>query len=111
MGPSHRVHLENCAISGASELETPVGNMKVDASTIETLMQTGLFDIMNQKVDEDEHSIEMHLPFLAYVLRNNPNVTVVPIMVGNLSSMAATQYAKIFQPYFDDASTLFVISR
>lgn len=29
------------------------------------LWKTGLFDRMNIKTDEDEHSIEMHLPYTA----------------------------------------------
>lgn len=33
------------------------------------LLGTGLFDAMTPRVDEDEHSIEMHLPFIKQVLR------------------------------------------
>lgn len=32
------------------------------------LLGTGLFDVMTPRVDEDEHSIEMHLPFIKQVL-------------------------------------------
>ena len=30
-------------------------------------MSTGLFERMSQTVDEEEHSIEMHLPYIAKV--------------------------------------------
>lgn len=111
LGPSHHVHLKKCSISGAVALDTPIGCLKVDTAARELLMATGLFDLTTQQVDEEEHSIEMHLPFLAFLLGSNPNAVVVPIIVGNISESSALRYAEIFQPYFDDDSTLFVISR
>jgi AmmeMemoRadiSam system protein B len=38
---------------------------------------------MNRNVDEAEHSLEMHIPYIKKVL---PNVKLVPIMVGNLNA-------------------------
>jgi len=32
------------------------------------LEKTGLFSWMDMKTDEDEHSIEMHLPYIAKVM-------------------------------------------
>jgi AmmeMemoRadiSam system protein B len=58
--------------------------------------------------DEDEHSIEMHLPFIAKVL--GKNVKIVPILTGPVNEEMAESYGKIFAPYFDDPSTLFVFS-
>jgi predicted class III extradiol MEMO1 family dioxygenase len=31
------------------------------------LKETGLFDEMSRSVDEDEHSLEMHLPYIRHV--------------------------------------------
>ena len=36
-------------------------------SVIEELKATGKFELMNIRVDEAEHSMEMHLPYLAKV--------------------------------------------
>ena len=36
-------------------------------SVIGELLKTGQFQKMNKSVDEDEHSIEMHLPYIAKV--------------------------------------------
>jgi AmmeMemoRadiSam system protein B len=30
LGPSHKVYIKGCAISGLGELETPLGNLKID---------------------------------------------------------------------------------
>lgn len=34
---------------------------------VRELLATGLFDVMTPRMDEDEHSIEMHLPFIKKV--------------------------------------------
>jgi MEMO1 family protein len=38
---------------------------------------------MSKQIDENEHSLEMHLPYIKKVL---PDVKLIPIMVGNLSA-------------------------
>ena len=42
--------------------------MNVDRATNEELLSTGDFEVMSLEADEDEHSIEMHLPYLAKVI-------------------------------------------
>ena len=103
--------LRKCSISGASEVETPVGNLPVESTIRDELLRTGLFDTTSRKIDEDEHSIEMHLPYIATLLSRSPGSSIIPIMVGNVSARSAEQYAATLQPYFDRDDTLFVISR
>ena len=40
---------------------------------------------MNKKVDETEHSLEMHAPYIKKIFNGHPDVKLVPIMVGNLN--------------------------
>ena len=43
------------------------------------LQQTDQFRSMNVRIDEDEHSIEMQLPYLAHVFRDKlDQVTFIP---------------------------------
>lgn len=51
----------------------------------------------------------MQLPFIAKVMENH-DFTIIPVMVGHLSSEKAALYGKIFAPYLADPSNLFVIS-
>ena len=37
------------------------------------LLDTGDFEVMTLEADEDEHSIEMHLPYVAKVKRESNN--------------------------------------
>ncbi len=39
---------------------------------------------MPKKVDEDEHSIEMHLPYIKKIFEDKAKL--VPILVGNLTT-------------------------
>lgn len=59
--------------------------------------------------DEDEHSIEMHLPYIAKVMEGQ-QFTIVPVMVGSLSSDKEATYGKIFSKYLSEPENLFVIS-
>ena len=67
LGPSHYVYLENCALTQMSKYLTPIGDLRIDTQTTAELAATGKFGQMTKKQDEQEHSIEMHLPFLSKI--------------------------------------------
>ena len=62
LGPSHHHYLTGCALTRTAVYTTPVGDLNIDATSVEELRATGLFDDMSIDVDEAEHSIEMQLP-------------------------------------------------
>ncbi|CAN0376210.1 unnamed protein product [Ectocarpus fasciculatus] len=64
---------------------------------------------MTARMDEDEHSIEMHLPFIKKVMEGRP-CTVVAIMVGALSAQLEQHYGRILAPYLEDMTNFFIIS-
>ncbi|XP_021999832.1 protein MEMO1 isoform X2 [Helianthus annuus] len=67
LGPSHHHYTPRCALSKATIYKTPIGDLPIDREVIEELKATGKFDMMDLNVDEAEHSMEMHLPYLAKV--------------------------------------------
>jgi AmmeMemoRadiSam system protein B len=67
LGPSHHYSLNNCALTNHAQYETPLYNIKIDTQISSELYKTGLFSIMNKQQDSDEHSLEMHLPYIAKV--------------------------------------------
>uniref|UniRef100_A0AAV1V6R3 Protein MEMO1 n=1 Tax=Peronospora matthiolae TaxID=2874970 RepID=A0AAV1V6R3_9STRA len=107
--PSHHFYLRGCAVSTAHEYETPLGNIVLDREVNEKLVDSGKFATMSMDVDEDEHSIEMHLPFI-YQVMNGREFTAVPILVGNTKSETDEEYGKILAPYLESDENLFVIS-
>lgn len=66
---------------------------------------------MSLSVDEDEHSLEMTIPYVAKIMEDSrANFKIVPVMVGSLTPDREAQYGAIFSPYLADPSNLFVIS-
>ena len=66
---------------------------------------------MGKDVDEEEHSIEMQLPYLAHVFKDRlEEVTFIPILVGSLDKNALDTYSVILDHYFARDDTIFVIS-
>jgi AmmeMemoRadiSam system protein B len=110
LGPSHKVHLSGCAISNCTTWETPIGNFEVDQDIYSELLSNKSVEwqATTKKIDENEHSMEMHLPFMRLCL--DQGTKIVPIMVGNLSDTQADKFGKVLAKYFDRDDTLFVIS-
>ncbi|XP_035207804.1 protein MEMO1-like [Stegodyphus dumicola] len=109
LGPSHHVRLSGCALSPVRTYRTPFGDLSIDQTIYDELYSTGQFEEMSLLTDEDEHSIEMHLPFIAKVMENH-QFTIVPVLVGSLTTERESIYGKIFSHYLGEASNLFVIS-
>ena len=66
---------------------------------------------MSLDTDEAEHSIEMHLPYVAKVMASKKDqYTVVPVLVGAISAEKEARYGQIFAKYLADPTNLFVIS-
>ena len=80
LGPSHHVFLRRCALSKCAAYATPLGDLAVDRGVYE-LRATGHFVDMDVDVDEAEHSLELHLPYIFgfEVLPERDRPTLVPI--------------------------------
>jgi hypothetical protein len=116
LGPSHHAYLDNCALSQCTSYATPLGNLTIDQATNAELFKTGKFGKMKLSVDEDEHSLEMHLPYIYKMLSRafgqDPAKfpLLVPILVGSTSPASEKQYGAILAPYLSDPSNVFVVS-
>ncbi|XP_069680720.1 protein MEMO1 [Periplaneta americana] len=111
LGPSHHVRLGGCALSTATKYRTPLYDLRIDTQVYADLEATGQFEWMNMSVDEDEHSIEMHLPYIAKIMEDyRDSFTIVPVLVGSLTPEKEAMYGRIFSRYLADPQNLFVIS-
>eukprot|EP00128_Syssomonas_multiformis_P002400 Colp12_sorted_trinity150504_noHs@1772 len=109
LGPSHHVYLDGCALSPCTRYETPIGALDIDLDVYEELKKTKAFSTFTKAADEAEHSLEMHLPYIRKVFAGKP-VSIVPIVVGSISSEKEKVYGQILAPYLDDPRTIFVVS-
>lgn len=102
-GPAHRVYLEGMAIPSVDEFATPLGNVPLDRAEIDKISrmpQVCVSDLAHQ----DEHSLEVQLPFLQAVLGQ---FSLVPVVVGNCD---AAPVAAVIDALWGDYGTLIVIS-
>jgi len=111
LGPSHHYYLSGCALTQHRFYETPLGDLEIDLEVNQELMRTGEFETMSVSVDEEEHSIEMHIPYVRKVMEGAKHKwTIVPVMVGNLSPEKERFYGQLFSRYLHDPQNFFVIS-
>ncbi|KAI0348008.1 UPF0103-domain-containing protein [Trametopsis cervina] len=109
LGPSHHVYLDGCALTGCQKYATPLGDLPIDRDTIAELAVSGKFSEMDLQTDEDEHSIEMHLPYIRKVFEGQ-DISVVPILVGAINKEKEELYGRILAPYLSRADTFCVVS-
>lgn len=103
LGPAHRVAIHGVARSGASRFQTPLGHVPVDTaaeSTITDLPQV----VVSSQAHAQEHSLEVHLPFLQRALGS---FSLVPLVVGRASP---EQVAQIIERLWGGDETLIVVS-
>ena len=103
LGPCHRVAVRGMALSSADAFATPLGNIAIDGHTQKRLLelpQVQLFD----ETHAQEHSLEVHLPFLQVILGD---FSLVPIVVGEASP---DDVADVLEAVWGGPETLIVIS-
>ncbi|EFI28622.1 hypothetical protein CC1G_13648 [Coprinopsis cinerea okayama7 len=109
LGPSHHFYLNGCALSPCTEYETPIGNLPLDLETIQELKASGRFANMSRKADEDEHSLEMHLPYIRKIFQGK-DIKIVPIVVGSINQRQEAEFGALLAPYLERQDTFTVVS-
>jgi len=109
LGPSHHAYFTTCALSRLTAYSTPLGALTVDRALTASLFATGEFEYVDKDVEEAEHSLEMHLPYIAQIMGKR-DFTIVPIMVGSVSKESEEKYGKLLAPYLQQEGVAFVIS-
>lgn len=103
LGPSHHVGFAGIATSTAEAFASPLGLVPVDEEALtlaRTLPQVTTLDAAHRQ----EHSLEVHLPFLQTVLRD---FTLVPLAVGDAS---AAEVGELLEKLWGGPETCIVVS-
>jgi len=103
LGPSHRVGFKGIAATSATSYATPLGEIPLAAQATQQIIglpETGFLD----EAHTEEHSIEVHLPFLQRVLGE---FELVPLVVGDASKEAV---ATVIEHLWGGPETLILIS-
>lgn len=103
LGPSHRVAFRGLALSSAEYYATPVGDVTIDSGSCNALLRLPQVGVLDE-AHAQEHSIEVHLPFLRAVL---DDFLLVPVVVGDASP---ADVAGVIEHFREQEDTLIVVS-
>lgn len=107
LASSHQFLFGGAAVFVSGNYKTPLGEVKVDIELARDLIKSDEIFRDYNEAHENEHSVEVQLPFLQYKLNND--FLLVPIILGTNNPADAERIAKVLAPYFTPEN-LFVIS-
>jgi AmmeMemoRadiSam system protein B/AmmeMemoRadiSam system protein A len=87
IGPAHRVAFSGIAVSSASSFQTPLGEIPLDEAGIQALKALPGIVTLDQ-AHAQEHSLEVHLPFLQMAL---DHFTLLPLVAGDAPDFLVAQ--------------------
>jgi len=102
MGPAHRVAFHGIGISTAQAFRTPLGDVPLDPKGAELLSIPGVVAL--DEAHREEHSLEVHLPFLQTLL---DRFTLLPLVAGMAPDGLV---ADVLEAVWGGPETLIVIS-
>jgi len=76
LGPDHRAATSRFALAPEGTWSTPLGEVRIDSDLAQSILNRAEWGSDDPQAHEQEHSLEVQLPFLQYL---NPNVSIVPI--------------------------------
>ena len=103
LGPSHRVGFRGIAVSGMTAFATPLGQIPLDQEAVEQVQQLPEVGFLEQ-AHAQEHSLEVHLPFLQEVLGE---FKLVPLVVGDARP---AEVGAVLEALWGGPETLIVVS-
>lgn len=103
---SHVAAFDGASVFQGSAFATPLGNIPVNKQIVDSIVSDNLFSFPSEYHNED-HCIEVELPFLQYILK--PGFNIIPIALGTKNINHLQQISEKLRPWFTEEN-LFVIS-
>lgn len=125
IGPSHSKYLRGVALASVAAYQSPFGTFALDAAGVQGVAAAAATagvpcGFLAASEDEDEHSLELHLPYLGHLFLGGdaaiatlglPPVSLVPLLVGDLSAAEEQAFGThVLGPILADKSSLLIVS-
>lgn len=106
LSPSHREYFAGNSVYNGDGYSTPFGNVEVNKELVQELINNSKTIFKGLEGHREEHGIEVHLPFLQFML---PDFKIVPVVMGDQSKVFIDELAERIAGIIDD-QTLIVAS-
>ena len=103
LGPAHRVPVPGLALPSVEGFITPLGVVPIDTAAVAAIRQLPQI-LVSDLAHQQEHSLEVHLPFLQRVLGE---FQLLPLVVGDAS---AAQVMQVLKALWQESHCLIVVS-
>lgn len=103
IGPAHRVFVRGLALPDVDAFETPLGPVPVDRESLARVRDLPQVQVLD-RAHEQEHSLEVQLPFLQVALGA---FSIVPLVVGDASQQ---EICEVLDRLWGGDETLVVVS-
>ncbi len=107
IGSSHRYAFDGASVYTRGDYKTPLGIVPVNIKLSRELMSVYDFYTDRSDVQNNEHSLEVQLPFLQYRLKKS--FQIVPIVISTQHARTCEKIAESLLSFFTPAN-LFIIS-
>lgn len=107
IGSSHRAAFNGASVYGEGDFITPLGRVSVNREIAGALRKESELFRHGTEVHDEEHSIEVQLPFIQYRFGNH--APVVPVLIGTGDLSVIESVAESLIPWFTP-DNLFIIS-
>lgn len=107
IGSSHVMSFEGASVYYTGDFITPLGKIKVNKEIANILRNSSRLFNHPVSAHQQEHSLEVQIPFIQYHFTGNP--MIVPIIIGTNNTATIKKIAETLKPWFT-SDNLFVIS-
>lgn len=107
IAPSHHARFPNVSVYDKGGYQTPFGVMPLNQKIVDALKQKDDFVHHVPEAHYREHSLEIQLPFIQYMM---PDAKLVPLVMGNQSFQTCQRLANLLAEVVEGESVLIVAS-
>ena len=107
--PAHREYFCGVALPNCKSFATPLGTISIDQLGIKAISDVSFIQ-MNDLAHQYEHALEVHLPFLQRLWKDQLNEVIpeiLPLIVGDVS---AQQVSNLIERLWGNEQTLILVS-
>lgn len=109
LGVSHFYRFNGVSVYGSGSFKTPLGQLEVDSAAAERLIGSGSGLVIDQPLYfEQEHSIEVELPFLQKTLPGN--FKILPLLAGSMDHEQCGRLADLLVELSKERNMLLIAS-